>query len=917
MSDDVVIRPEESAVLAEFLAAVRKRPSALGIEGETGIGKTTMWFSGVEFAKQQGFRVLGARAFEPESVLAYGVVADLLADVESEVFGELPPVQRIALDRVTLRAGEDGPATDQRVAAAAFVSVVTLLARDTPVVVAIDDVQWLDSSSRAVLEYAARRRSGAVGLLVTECIDQGGDAKSWLQRTRLDDVVRYRVSPLSLGGVHAVVSARLGRTFPRPTIVRIAEVSGGNPFYALELARAVNGQRAGPTAILPPTLSELTRRRIGGFDDDVNDLLLIVAAMGDPTIDVVAAAAGAPIDRVVSRLEGPERAGIIAIDGNRVRFTHQLLAHGVYTRAGAAQRRRTHRALADAESRAEVRARHMALAAASADPDVLRSLDAAAEVAGSRGAPAAAAELVDLAIRLGGNTPLRRLNAARHHFQAGNTGEAKALLEQTITDLPAGPPRALAALLRAGISMYHNDFSDAVASLEAVRGDAAGIGPLLVRVLLMLSLAQALAGNADTAEDPRRAVAIAESLGNGSLLSQALSLEVTLTLARGDGFEEATLRRAVQNEDPDDDVPFYLCASVLNALVAAWTGRLGAAREMMDAARRRYEERGDEGGQMAVAGYTALVELWRGNVAEATAMAAEAMERGEQLGGDHINLIPLIIRAEVAAYAGREDDARRDANEALTIARRLGARQMISWPIATLGFLEVSRGEYAAAVVTLWQIAAGGYRLRNTELTDGWYLPDLIEALVGLGRLDEALPPIELLERNGRRLDRAWMLATGARGRAMWLAASGETNAALAVAEQAMAEHDRLEMPFERARTLLLVGQLYRRQRQKHAAAAVLCEALRMFEDVGAPIWVQRARSELERTNVAPGDTAQLTPSELRIAELVAKGMTNRDAAAALFISPKTVEHYLGRVYRKLGIHTRAELGRWLGDSGR
>jgi DNA-binding CsgD family transcriptional regulator len=182
-----------------------------------------------------------------------------------------------------------------------------------------------------------------------------------------------------------------------------------------------------------------------------------------------------------------------------------------------------------------------------------------------------------------------------------------------------------------------------------------------------------------------------------------------------------------------------------------------------------------------------------------------------------------------------------------------------------------------------------------------------------LGRLAEAEPLIDTLERNGARLDRAWMLAVGARCRAMLLAAHGDVDAAMHAAQRAMAEHDRLPMPFDRARTQLLVGQLQRRLRQRDAAAVTLREAVEVFEGLGTPLWAERARTELGRTSVGVNRTVGLTPSELRVAELAASGMTNRDVAAELFISPKTVEANLSRIYRKLDIHSRAELGRHMG----
>jgi DNA-binding CsgD family transcriptional regulator len=232
----------------------------------------------------------------------------------------------------------------------------------------------------------------------------------------------------------------------------------------------------------------------------------------------------------------------------------------------------------------------------------------------------------------------------------------------------------------------------------------------------------------------------------------------------------------------------------------------------------------------------------------------------------------------------------------------------------TMGFLEVSVGNHAAALAALQPMQRTFEAIPGTEIMTASFIPDAVEAMISLGRSGEAEPLIDALERNGRRLDRPWMLAIGARCRSMWLAGRGDVEAATRKAHEAMAEHDRLAMPFERARTQLLLGQLQRRQRQKESARATLREALDAFHSMGTPLWADRARAELARAEAAPTRDLALTPSEQRVAELAATGMTNRDVATALFISPKTVEANLARIYRKLGIKTRAELGRLIGD---
>jgi DNA-binding CsgD family transcriptional regulator len=189
------------------------------------------------------------------------------------------------------------------------------------------------------------------------------------------------------------------------------------------------------------------------------------------------------------------------------------------------------------------------------------------------------------------------------------------------------------------------------------------------------------------------------------------------------------------------------------------------------------------------------------------------------------------------------------------------------------------------------------------------------EAMIQMRRLDDAEQLIDMLETNGRRLDRVWMLAVGGRCRAMLLAAKGDVEAAAAAAHRAMVEHDRLPMPFERARTQLWQGQLQRRLRQRDAASATLRQALATFEELGTPLWAAQARVEVNRASPVRRGAAGLTAAERRVAELAATGITNREMAAALFISPKTVEANLSCIYRKLNIHSRAELGRVMGRS--
>jgi DNA-binding CsgD family transcriptional regulator/tetratricopeptide (TPR) repeat protein len=912
-------RLAERNAIADFLTTVESGQAGLIIEGEAGIGKTNLWLDAVEQARTRGFRVLAAQVGEAETVLAYAAVGDLLGDLESDVLDSLPDVQRLAVDRVLLRAAEDGLATDQRVVAAAVSSIVDALSPTTPVLVAIDDVQWLDPSSHAVVAFAARRLRGRVGVLLSErCEPDKGT--SWLRIGEPDDFTRIRLGPMSLGGLHSIITANLGKPLSRPVMVRIAEISGGNPFYALELARAMGGRPLQPEPGLPGTLADLVRLRIGRLDGDVRKVLLAVASVAAPTVDLLARVNDTTAERIVGLLEGVETDGIVGILGNRVRFSHPLLARGVYTDATPASRRAMHRALAAIEAEPELKARHLALATASSDDTTLKALDAAADSARGRGAPAAAAELLDLAIGLGGDKPWRRLRAAGDHFYAGNTDHAESLLTPMIDQLRPGMLRGISLNLLAAIRIYDNNFVTAMDLLTRAVDDAQDVAPILVQTLLNLSFTQGMGAFAEgtpaqglfdeSMSNARRAATVAETSGIPGLASQALAHWAHTQFMYGHGVDEASLTRALELEQVNDDVPIPFSASAVEALILAYTGRIDEARTRMRAVHERCIERGADRNVLVVAEYCALIEMWSGNLTEAAALADAAVERAHQLGSGSVDVIGLSIRAAVHAHAGHEAEALADADAALRAAEACGAPRMAEWPLMAKGFIEVSLGRYDDAVVTFAPMVSRLGVIPGTEIMSGWYLPNAAEAMVALSRLDDAEPLIEALEHNGTEHDRPWMLAAGARCRAMWLAAKGDVDAALESANRAMAEHDRTPMRFERARTRLLLGKLQRRRRLKDAASKTLAEALAEFEEVGAPWWADHVRTELARTNVRPNSAVKLTPSEQRVAELAASGMTNRDIAATLFIGIKTVEHNLSRVYAKLSIRSRAELGR-------
>jgi DNA-binding CsgD family transcriptional regulator len=744
---------------------------------------------------------------------------------------------------------------------------------------------------------------------------EGGDPLPWLHLPRPESVARLTVHPLGLGALHAVLSERLGRSFARPVMAQIQLISGGNPFYALELGRTV-GSPSEETR-LSATRGDLVRGRFDGVGDELRDLLLAVASLADATVELVQAACRLPDDRVVALVEEAEERGLLVVEGHHLRFAHPLLAAAIRGEAGPVGRRGIHRRLADVVEEPEQRARHLALAAVRGDPQTLEALDTAAVLARTRGAPAAAAELLELAIGLGGATPERRLQAAVHHFDAGDTERSRRALEALRADLPAGALRARTTSLLGLVRLHDDSFAEAAALLEESLTEVEDDLRLRVQILVWLAYAEVNAGRVDSAQAHVAAgVDDGERLGDRQLLGQAVILRVTLRFMRGDGLDEPELERALDLGAEDARLPAPFRPGTQYALLRAWTGELEVAATSLRAIRTACTEHGEENNLVFLDFHSALVAIWGGDLAGAAVLAEQSMERALQLNGDVPLAVARSLRGLVATYLGDVGQARAETAESLAIYRRCGWSTLAEWPMTTLGLLHLSTGDHRAAVSALEPLLARARADSVTgEIISSSFVPDAVEAFVQLGRLDEAEQLLEPFDRAGRRLDRAWTLATAGRCRAMLLAARGNLDAACTAAEDAMAQHDRLPMPFERARTQLLLGQLQRRRRKKEAAVATLGDARSAFEALGTVLWSARTRAELSRMSAGAAVGTDLTPTEHMVAELAAGGLTNREVAAELFISPKTVEANLARVYRKLGIRSRAELGRLMGPT--
>jgi DNA-binding CsgD family transcriptional regulator len=894
----LVGREPEIAVIENFLAADEAGFAALELVGEAGIGKTTVWQAAVRRGDELGLPVLSARPAESESRLSFAGLTDLLVTVPPDVLGTLPAPQAEALDVALLRVGVSRP-PGRRLVGTALLSVLRELTSGGPVLVAVDDAQWLDPPSASALEFALRRLDDRpVRLIVSRRADA---SRPDFVGTRLR---RLELGPLSVAALQRIVSERLGVTFSRPTLVRLADASRGNAFFALEIARLLALGDMQPTAgrlPVPDDLRSLAADRVSSLPAVTRDALLRAAALAHPDITAVDIRALAPA----------EEAGLVSIGADGViTFTHPLFASAVYGSASARARADVHRALADVVDDAEQRARHLALASTVPDATTARALESAAQTARARGAPDAAAELVELALQLTptGSTSLTslRLELADHLYLAGDFQRAAEVLEELVETLPEGDARARALLSLAEIDYWRHGESAAVRLEERALRDAAD--PLL-RARLLASIAM----HAATRDLPRAAEAARGSLeilgahadADPALIATALSARVRADLFLGHGLDRDAAARAFELEAAgppaavDARVPFKLGQWL------RYVDDFAGARGYLELAERAALDEGDESSLANILLNRTLLECWSGNWSVAAALGDRTHElfRLTGISADASN----VWRAYVDAHYGRVDAVRAAALQAGGVREPI---ERMLWERA-LGLAELAAGDARAAAphlaAAVEALAETGFREPAVWRLDG----DAVEGALGVADLERAQALVAEFEASAARSQIPWSLAVSARCRALLLAAEGEPERAEALLERALVDHERCPMPFELARTLLAYGQVMRRLKQKRRARDALSRAVAVFDELGAEPWALRARDEHRRT-AARAAPEELTATELQIARLAASGLTNDAIAAAAFVSRKTVEANLGRAYRKLGIRSRAQLSRAL-----
>jgi DNA-binding CsgD family transcriptional regulator len=687
-------------------------------------------------------------------------------------------------------------------------------------------------------------------------------------------------------------------------LLRIHERSGGNPFFALEVARVLDADLDPLQQLpVPETLEELVRARISGLPASTREALAFASALGT-TSEALLKRAGVGAEA----LEPAVVANVIERENGMIRFVHPLLSSVFYRDLGE-ERRSVHGRIAAIVDEPLLRARHLALSKDEPDAGVAGVLDDAARLAADRGAWAVAAELGEHALRLtspGGHDERHRraLAATRAHHAAGEWTRARTLAAGLLAEAEIGPLRAEVLVLLAELESVDRS----VVLLEEAMCEATSRPALQSVIQCRLAWATRFRkGYVLALQHARAALELAEDLDDDVLRGRANAVQAILGWIVGDQNWPVVSAGAHEfaNAVGGEQLVQEATLAVVNTL--APSNRRGEARALFEGEYQDWREHDEPRSARALWGLS-WVELWAGRWALAAEHAGQAhdisIQYGFEVPQDHL---PIAL---IAVHRGQFELAREHSERALELAEK----QFSLHPpqhIAILGLVELWSGDAPAAAVRLGKADEQAERLGWGEPSIRWWSADYVELLLELGRIDDAVRVLEVWEADAVRLGREWVLAHVTRCRGLVAAAQGAVDQAVSLLEDAVTQHEDVGDPFGRARALLALGIVHRRARRKRSARDAIRAALTGFEQLGAATWVEKARSEL---GTIGGRTREkgLTPAELRVAALVVQGRTNREVAAALFLGERTVASHLTHIYAKLGVRSRTELARRL-----
>ena len=905
----LVGREPERGHVERVLERARSGESAtLALVGEPGIGKTALLDHAAERAG--GMRLLRARGVESEAQIPFASLLELLRPALG-VLDCIPEPQALALEgALALRPAR---ARERFAVDAATLSLLAAYAEQGAVAVLVDDAHWLDGPSAEALLFAVRRLV-ADPIAVLVAVREG-------EPSLLDgaDLPTLRISGLSREEAASLLDG-----LSPDAAARLHDATAGNPLGLLELAHDAAELALAPEGapvLVSARISREFLRRMGELDEAERRALLLLATSDSGDLALLERASRR-LGVELSALSAAERTGLVSVRAGSVEFRHPLARSAIYAGARPEERRAMHRALASALPDRDIdrRAWHLASAAAGVDEQASAALEQAGVRARDRSAYATAALAFERAGRLASDGERRArmvFAAAQESWHAGSVPRAVALLDEARASTGERSTVLEIDELAGHIATRQGPVMRGHAILTAAAEHA---DP--ERAIAMLAEATAAcfyAGN------PAEMLVVAERASSlvpkGASVRTRFLASIAIGVARVAGGDAAAGSEAIQeavalagaSRELRDDlqlVPWLAIAPIF--LREASTGRV-----LLDRALEVARERSAIGALPLVLDLVALDHATTDRWAVAEATYLEAIGLARETGQQTDLVFGLSGLARLQARRGRERECQANVAEALQLCDRLGTRLHEVWVVEALGMLELGLGEAERAVEHLKRqqrlVAALG--ITDPDLSPA---PELIDACCRLGRVQEAQALAEDFVAAAQAKGQPWSIARALRGQGL----VASDNRFASTFEQALEQHANTPDAFEEARTQLAYGERLRRARNRRLAREQLRAALETFELLDARPWIDRARAELAASGetLRRRDTStidELTPQELQIAVLLAGGKTTREAAAALFLSPKTIEYHLRHVYLKLDIHSRDELARALARQAR
>ena len=865
----------------------------LEMVGEAGIGKSALFDLVVAEARARGFTILQARPSQAETPLAFAVLGDLLREISD--LGSLPPPQARALEVALGRRSDDGAPTSTQALGAGLAALFSGLAAQGLTLLAIDDLQWIDAASADVLSFALRRLP-ATNMVALVARRPDGPAQF-----AADEQLELSALPAEI--IERVAREHATNAISSTVLERVVQTAGGNPLFAIELVRNLSAGTVQPLVPMPvpAMLTQLVAGRIAALPTETVEVLAAASLLAAPTIERVAELG------MLDDLAPAEVAGVVQIVGRQVRFAHPLLASAAHDAIPGTRRLRLHRQLAEVTSGLE-RCVHLALGTDRRDGPVADELAVAVPGLLDRGAVAEAADLAVLSLSI---TPVgapdlceRMLMCADALFRAGRTEEALAQLASARRDAPTNDLAARALLGLATIEYSHTDNAEDAAVLARQALELTADPALLAEAHTIMS--RVIYTDFDAAADhAAEALRLMETLrtDDGLALAMAISASAQAAFMAGRGLDREMFARAIELESGSAISAADSAVGALAALLK-YADELDESREILES----LIDDADEGSLPYVLGHLPQLELWTGRWDVAEECAHRQLDLARRTQQESQVQAALFNLAVVAAFRGLVDEALPLATALYEEGRATGALWTERNGAGLLGFLAMSTGDAAAAVRYLGRYDQLGEDMNLREPGYLRFFGDYVEGLVAVGDIERAIELLDRIEPRAVRLQRPSAIGSVRRGRALVLAHQGDADAALATARAAVEAYAGSALVYDRARAGLTLGTVLRRFKLRAEARTVLSEALESFEAMGAASFVERTRLELARVGVRGPAPLALTETESRVASLAAAGRTTRQIADSLFISTKTVEANLTRIYRKLGVANRAEL---------